>query len=283
MKEPRTNADAHKAKLVAKEVRDLPGSSITDVIVADEMEKLADQKLAVPVPPRRGTGGELMPPLDKLLSGTELAVSEPSMVSVDASIARIDLADRAGVFDLAFDAAETIGAKDAIEQMLAHQMAAAHKSAMTLLGESAASMDNSSGGGGVGSGGGGGAYGTKVARWMKQYEISDSTIEELFHKDGDTVEVIVGEVPGDGKRGESQNCYLLSGVRALLESDEPKFTEAAVVSLCKHMGCHDQTHHAKTRSSLGNIIAGSKTSGFTLPGPGLRAAAELVKAMAKQG
>jgi hypothetical protein len=141
MKEPRTNADAHKAKLVAKEVRDLPGSSITDVIVADEMEKLADQKLAVPVPPRRGTGGELMPPLDKLLSGTELAVSEPSMVSVDASIARIDLADRAGVFDLAFDAAETIGAKDAIEQMLAHQMAAAHKSAMTLLARSAAIRD----------------------------------------------------------------------------------------------------------------------------------------------
>ena len=95
--------------------------------------------------------------------------------------------------------------------------------------------------------------------------------------------MIVGEVPGDGKRGKSQNCYLLSGVRALLESDEPKFTEAAVVSLCKHMGCHDQTNHAKTRSSLGNIIAGSKTSGFTLPGPGLRAAAELVKAMAKQG
>lgn len=141
MKEPRTNADAHKAKLVAKEVRDLPGSSITDVIVADEMDKLADQKLAVSIPPRRGTGGELMPPPDKLLSGTELAVSEPSMVSIDASIARIDLAERAGVFDLAFDAAETIGAKDAIEQMLAHQMAAAHKSAMTLLARSAAIRD----------------------------------------------------------------------------------------------------------------------------------------------
>jgi hypothetical protein len=117
---------------------------------------------------------------------------------------------------------------------------------------------------------------------MKQCEISDSTIEEFFHKDGDTVEVIVGEVPGDGKRGKSQNCYLLSGVRALLESDEPKFTEADAVSLCKHMGCHDQANHAKTRSSLGNVVAGNKTSGFTLPAPGLRAAAELVKTMAKQ-
>lgn len=160
------------------------------------------------------------------------------------------------------------------------------KSAMTLLGEVAASMDNSSGGGGggggIGGGGGGSAYGTKAARWMKQYEISDSTLEEFFHKDGDTVEVIVSEVPGDGKRGKSQNCYLLSGVRALLESDEPKFTEAEAVSLCKHMGCHDQANHAKTRSSLGNVVAGNKTSGFTLPAPGLRAAAELVKAMAKQ-
>lgn len=153
------------------------------------------------------------------------------------------------------------------------------RSAMTLLSEDATSMDNSTAGGEFKGGGGGDAFGTKATRWMKQYGISDLTISEIFHKDGDAVEIIVGDVLGDGKKGKSKNCYLLSGVRALLESDEPKFTEAEAVSLCKHMGCHDQANHSKTRSSLGNIVAGTKTSGFTLPAPGLRAAAELVKSM----
>lgn len=156
------------------------------------------------------------------------------------------------------------------------------KSAMTLLGEGAASIDNSPEDSGFEGGGGGGAYGKKAARWMKQHEISDSTIDEIFHKDGDIVEVIVGEITGDGKKGKSLNCYLLSGVGALLESDVPKFTEANAVSLCKEMGCHDQTNHAKIRGSFGNVVAGTKASGFTLPGPGLRAAAELVKDMANQ-
>jgi hypothetical protein len=115
---------------------------------------------------------------------------------------------------------------------------------------------------------------------MSQYGIGEAAISELFHKDGDKIEIIVSDVPGTGKKTKSHNCYLLSGVRALLASDEAKFSESDAVSLCKHLGCHDGANHAKIRSELGNLVAGSKASGFTLPAPGLRAAADLVKAMA---
>ena len=156
------------------------------------------------------------------------------------------------------------------------------KSAMTLLGEGASAVDVAYESGEVDGRGAESKFGTKATRWMKQYGISDSELEEIFHKEGDAVEIIVHEVSGEGKRGKSRSCYLLSGVRALLASDEPKFTELDAVNLCKQMGCHDQPNHAKTRDSFGNVVAGSKQSGWTLPGPGLRAAAELVKAMAQQ-
>lgn len=154
------------------------------------------------------------------------------------------------------------------------------RSALTLLGDESNSPGSSASGNSDSGAGNGGFFGTKANRWMSQNGIDESTLSEIFHKDGTEVEIIVNDVPGEGKRGKSQNCYLLSGIRSFLESDEAKFSESDAVALCKHMGCHDSANHAKTRTSLGNLVAGTKTSGYTLPAPGLRAAAELVKKMA---
>ena len=66
----------------------------------------------------------------------------------------------------------------------------------------------------------------------------------------------------------------------MLANDDAKFSEKDAVDLCKHMGCHDDANHAKNRNELGNVVAGTKKSGFTLPAPGLRAAASVVKEMA---
>jgi hypothetical protein len=56
------------------------------------------------------------------------APDEP--LSDKAKKQRFDLACEAGVRDLATDAAESIQAGNSVEHMLAHQMAAAHKTAM---------------------------------------------------------------------------------------------------------------------------------------------------------
>lgn len=160
-------------------------------------------------------------------------------------------------------------------------------SVLTLLGEVTKPL---AGSGAAGSGTSGGssdespnedvAFGAKAKRWMSQNQISSESLEEIFHCEDKQVEIIVSEVPGSGKKGKTHNCYLLAGIRSLLETDEAKFEDSSAVELCKHMGCHDSANHATNRNSLGNIVTGSKSNGFTLPAPGLRAGAELIKQMA---
>ncbi len=60
-------------------------------------------------------------------------LQDPTAVAADASEARTQRAAELGVLELAVDAAESVGAQNAIEKMLAHQLAAAHDSSMQLL------------------------------------------------------------------------------------------------------------------------------------------------------
>jgi hypothetical protein len=132
MKIPRTAAQAHKAKLRAQQLKNCADSSLSDLIQATEMEKIADQFIGSKSPTFCGTGGELLPPDTRALFGLELAIKNPDMVSIEASIQRIDLADQAGAFEMALDVAESVKANNPVEQMLSHQMAASHKAAMTV-------------------------------------------------------------------------------------------------------------------------------------------------------
>jgi hypothetical protein len=87
----------------------------------------------------RGTGGELtLPPEDRAdrLGHLDL-VKDPDWVELYASRERIELLSKAQAFNLGADAADSIKAQDSTEKMLAHQMAAAHRAALDLLGKSA--------------------------------------------------------------------------------------------------------------------------------------------------
>jgi hypothetical protein len=131
-----SNAKAYKSKLRAQQSRELGDLPLSDLIRITEMEKLADESLAPSNGVQRGVGGEFVPPHEYGLRGAELSLVQPNKVAVDASIQRIDLADKVGAFDLALDAAESIQARSSVDQMLAHQMAVAHKTCMTLLARS---------------------------------------------------------------------------------------------------------------------------------------------------
>ena len=86
-------------------------------------------------PPAVGTGGELVPAGDQIKHGANFidTVERPDAVTAEASMDRLKLADD-GIqcVALAIDTAETVQAKNSIEKMLAHQLAAAHKLAMTF-------------------------------------------------------------------------------------------------------------------------------------------------------
>ena len=86
-----------------------------------------------------GVGGELVPAsiLGENSRALEFSdtVQNPSYVAVDASRDRLDLAHEAAALESALDAAESINAANSLEKMLAHQLAASHRSAMKLVGE----------------------------------------------------------------------------------------------------------------------------------------------------
>jgi hypothetical protein len=81
-----------------------------------------------------GAGGEPVPVEAFGFSAAELrnTVERPDNVAIDASRDRLQQAFDAGCLEQALDMADTIAARNSLERALAHQMAAAHRSAMKL-------------------------------------------------------------------------------------------------------------------------------------------------------
>lgn len=110
--------------------------------LADSMDREATALLAPAKPLKNGAGGEIVPPMSANMPGLEHALQRPDMVDLEASIQRTGLAERAGVFELALSTAESAKARGAVQQMLSHQLAAAHKHAMRLLADSERERDS---------------------------------------------------------------------------------------------------------------------------------------------
>ena len=104
-----------------------------DVGVAEGMVIESDALLSPVEPLQTGSGGEIVPPYGLGLSGLELALKEPDLLDAEVTIKRTDLADKAGVFEMAIEASESVKAKNSIQRMQAHQLALAHKYAMELM------------------------------------------------------------------------------------------------------------------------------------------------------
>ncbi len=81
-----------------------------------------------------GAGGELVQHVNHDVLGEQFrsTLKNPDHVAAGASRVRMELAYDAGMLHLALDAADTIGAQNSIEQMLAHQIAVAHGSALKM-------------------------------------------------------------------------------------------------------------------------------------------------------
>lgn len=119
---------------------------------AAEMDKAADDfldprshalNLLGPLPPQPGNGGELLMltrDLQADVPGLVDTVRErPSMLAAEASESRLRLTGNSMV--LAVDAAESIKARNSLEKMLAHELAAAHRLAMHMAEQSAQLVD----------------------------------------------------------------------------------------------------------------------------------------------
>jgi hypothetical protein len=142
-----TNARA-AIKLREQSHRKRATASTTDPIRRDcdlgEADDLASQSMALMTPskpPKTGLAGEMIPTIDQGLPGLELALREPDLLDVEVTIQRTQLADRAGVFEMAIEASESVRAKNSIQRMQAHQLALAHKYAMDLMADASKQRD----------------------------------------------------------------------------------------------------------------------------------------------
>jgi len=103
-------------------------TSVANSMLLESLDLIKPQ-----APLNEGSGGEIVPPYSLGLSGLELALKEPDLLDAEVTIKRTDLADKAGVFEMAIEASESVNAKNSIQRMQAHQLALAHKYSMELM------------------------------------------------------------------------------------------------------------------------------------------------------
>lgn len=139
-------ANAVKQLLEARHVRALaPGYDPVrhdfEIGLADRMEAEARSILTPQKPLQTGLGGEIVPSAEDGLPGLESALQEPDLLNAEASKQRANLLERTGSLEIGVETAEQAKANSAVEKMLCHQMAAAHRRAMNLMAESEETKD----------------------------------------------------------------------------------------------------------------------------------------------
>lgn len=121
------------------------------------------------------------------------ARQSPDLLAVDAGLERIDLARNAGVLTLALEAAESVGADNAVQKMLTHQMAASHKLTMRLMASADGELHRHERGRAKGTAPGALADSTRsalaAARLMDAFSRSALMLDRLRHGGRQTVTV----------------------------------------------------------------------------------------------
>jgi hypothetical protein len=115
--------------------------------------------------------------------------------------------------------------------------------------------------------------------WRKQNGLSAEQLNQIFHIAGDKVDIL--SIPGASNREMTINAYVFAGLGKYLASGDPKFDDRFAREVCSNAGCYDATNHAAYLKARGNLFTGDKNGGWTLTSPGLKHAADLVKALTK--
>lgn len=121
----------------------------------------------------------------------------------------------------------------------------------------------------------------RTRAWMKQYGLSLDDIQQVFHIANGEATVIAAAMPGNNKREQTYNAYVLSGIAKLLATGDPSFDDKIARALCESSGCYDSANHSATLKDRGNEFTGSKDKGWTLTSPGLKRGADLIQGLNK--
>jgi hypothetical protein len=151
------------------------------------------------------------------------------------------------------------------------------KASLTLLGEDASALQAQGATTTVTPAGGGKHVNPKVTNWMKANALAATQLDQVF----DGGEVIDLNVPGRSAKEKTINTYVIEGIASLLATGEPSVDDKKARELCSKVGCFNSANHSVYMGQKGNVLSGSKASGWRLTGPGLSKGANLVKEMTK--
>jgi hypothetical protein len=122
---------------------------------------------------------------------------------------------------------------------------------------------------------------SRAHAWMKQNSVSLEELQQVFHLQDGSADVIAGEIPGKNKKEKTLNAYVLIGLSKYLSTGAAAFDDKSARALCVSSGCYDTANHSVTIKDKGNEFTGTKEKGWILTAPGLKHAAVLVKEIAK--
>lgn len=122
---------------------------------------------------------------------------------------------------------------------------------------------------------------SKAASWMSQNTLKETEVAEVLDVEGEGMPVIASEIPGNGSE-KVHNVYVLCGISRLLATGDASFDDEAARELCKQFGCYDKNNHSAYMKKVGNLLSGSKKTGWRLTAPGLKRGADLVKQLTNE-
>jgi len=104
-----------------------------DSEVAVINKRNAIESLKLPNPLKKGVGNEFIQDDGYASIGVNEALKAPNKVDLNASIDRMEMLKDNNLLDLGLSTAHDVNASNGVQQMLAHQLSAAHKYAMECL------------------------------------------------------------------------------------------------------------------------------------------------------
>jgi hypothetical protein len=117
----------------------------------------------------------------------------------------------------------------------------------------------------------------KATAWLKKYSISSDQLGHVFTISSEEVDVIAASLPGDSKRQQTLEAYVLCGLRSFIRDGADRFDDRDARALCQKLGCYDSPNHSNYMKAFGNLLIGSKDTGWKLTNPGFERAAQIVK------
>ncbi len=111
-------------------------------------------------------------------------------------------------------------------------------------------------------------------------EVSQDELQRIFHRDGSSYNIIVGDLKVKPPAHKQIKLALLLGMKSLLETSEPTVAKDSLVELCRQYSAYDSPNFASNMKKNKQLFL-TKGNGWVLTVPGQQEASKVIKELAQ--